>query len=90
MAALASVGVLLVVVGVITYDPPPPTAPDGILRAGDCVDLTATLEAVEVQCGTHDAVVDRLVPFDQVCPADTEGYRDRQGMGIACVVRSGT
>lgn len=89
MAALASVGILLVVVGVITYDAPPPRAPDGILRTGDCVDLTPTFEAVEVQCGGHDAVVDQLVPFDQPCPADTEGYRDRQGMGVACVVRSG-
>jgi hypothetical protein len=89
MAALASVGIAVVLLGVIIYDPPPPAAPDGVLRHGDCVMLTAELEAVEVVCGNHDAVVDRLIPVDQVCPADTQPYRDRLGMGTACVVRSG-
>lgn len=88
MVGLASVGVALVIFGVIVYDAPPPSAPDGILRHGDCVVLTANLEAVEVPCGAHDAVVDRLIPADQTCPASTTPYRDRLGMGIACVVRS--
>lgn len=88
MAGLASVGVALVIFGVIVYDAPPPAAPDGILRHGDCVVLTSNLEAVEVTCGAHDAVVDRLIPVDQTCPADTTPYRDQLGMGIACVVHS--
>jgi hypothetical protein len=88
MAGLLSVGVALVVAGVIVYDPPPPAGPDGILRPGDCVTLSAILEAVEVTCGQHDAVVERLIPVDQTCPADTQPYRDQQGMGTACVVRS--
>jgi curved DNA-binding protein CbpA len=88
MAGLLSVGVALVVTGVIVYDPPPPAAPDGILRPGDCVALSQSLAAVEVPCGEHDAVVDRLIPFDQICPADTQPYRDQQGMGTACVVLS--
>ena len=87
MAGLLSVGVALVVAGVIVYDPPPPAGPDGILRPGDCVTLSASFEATEVTCGEHDAVVDRLIPFDQICPADTQPYRDQQGMGTACVVR---
>jgi len=29
-----------------------------------------------------------LVGFDMTCPADTQPIRDRQGMGIACVVPS--
>ncbi|MBI5089620.1 MAG: DnaJ domain-containing protein [Actinobacteria bacterium] len=90
MAGLLSIGVALVVAGVIVYDPPPAPAPDGILRMGDCVALSAELEASEVACGGHDAVVDRLVPFDQPCPAGTQPYRDRQGMGTACVVPVGT
>jgi molecular chaperone DnaJ len=89
MAALASLGVALVLVGVIVYDPPAPVAPDGILHPGDCVALSEGFEASEVSCtGEYDAVVDQLVAFDAVCPADTEAFRDRQGLGIACVVRS--
>ncbi|MCU1360280.1 MAG: hypothetical protein JWN99_1569 [Ilumatobacteraceae bacterium] len=88
MAALASIGIAVVLVGVILYDPPPPTVPDGVLRPGDCVTLTADLVAVEVTCGHQDAIVDRLIPVDQVCPSNTQPYRDRLGMGTACVVRS--
>ena len=58
------------------------------VRPGDCVVLTPTLEAAEAACtGTYDARVRVLVPFDQTCPNGTEAYRDRQGMGTACVVR---
>ncbi|MGD9996039.1 MAG: J domain-containing protein [Ilumatobacteraceae bacterium] len=90
MAGLLALGVALVVVGVIVYEPPGPVPPDGILRAGDCVALSAELEASEVACGGHDAVVERLVAFDEPCPAGTQGYRDQQGLGIACVVPVGT
>jgi hypothetical protein len=90
MAVMASIGFAFILFGVIVYDPPPLRAPDGILRTGDCVQLTTSLEAVEVSCGSHDAVVDRLIPFGQTCPADTEPYRDHQGMGTACVVRRTT
>jgi hypothetical protein len=88
MAALLTLGVALVVAGVVLYDPPAPAKPDGILRPGDCVALSPELEASEVPCGQHDAVVDRLVPFGEACPSGTQGYRDRQGMGTACVVTS--
>jgi hypothetical protein len=88
MAALLTLGVALVVAGVVLYDPPAPAKPDGILRPGDCVALSAELEASEVPCGQHDAIVDRLVPFGEACPSGTQGYRDRQGMGTACVVTS--
>ena len=81
MAAMASVGIAVILVGVIVYDPPPPTAPDGVLRHGDCVMLSDDFVAVEVTCGRHDAVVDRLIPIDQVCPANTEPYRDRPRHG---------
>jgi hypothetical protein len=90
MAGLLAIGVALVIVGVIVYDPPGPAAPDGILRPGDCVALSPELDASEVTCGQHDAVVDRLVGFDEPCPAGTQGYRDRQGLGTACVVPVGT
>jgi hypothetical protein len=88
MLGLAGAGVLVVIVGHLLTSPQPEPAPDGILRPGDCVVLSPTLEAVEVLCSSeHDAVVSVLVPVEQTCPNDTEAYRDHQGMGTACVVR---
>jgi len=88
MLGMATVGIAIVMVGVIIYEPPPPRSIDNILRTGDCVDLSVTIEAAEVSCdGPHDAIVQVLVPFDRDCPFGTEAFRDRQGMGTACVVR---
>ena len=89
MAVLASLGVGIVLVGVIFAEPSPAPPVDNILRAGDCVLIGAALDVGEASCEqAHDATVRSLIPFDQTCPADTEAYRDRQGMGIACVVRT--
>jgi hypothetical protein len=69
--------------------PSSPTGPDGLLSGGSCVVIDATQAAVEVDCdGPHDAVVQQLIGFDMTCPTGTEAFRDRQGMGTACVVRS--
>ena len=65
--------------------------PDGLLGAGSCIIIDATLAAVEVDCSTpHYGVVRQLNGFDVPCPSDTETIRDRQGMGNACVSRSGS
>lgn len=86
MVGMGVAGIALLVVGRLFTSPTPPSGPDNILRSGDCVTLTPTLEAVEVLCSQpYDAVVRVLVPFDQPCPTGTEGFRDRQGMGTACV-----
>lgn len=88
LLAMAGAGVALVVVGAAFTEPGDPATPDGLLRSGDCV--VVGVDAAEVACtGPYDAVVRSLVPFDQQCPADTQPYRDRQGMGIACVVIEG-
>ena len=88
MAVLASLGIGVIVVGLIFSKPGVPAGPDNILRAADCVVLGPQLDAAEVACtGPHDAVVRVLVPFGDTCPGDTEGFRDRQGMGTACVER---
>lgn len=88
MAVLATLGVGVIVIGLIFSKPGTPAEPDNILRSADCVVLGPQLDAAEVACsGPHDAVVRVLVPFDGTCPNGTEGYRDRQGMGTACVVR---
>ncbi len=89
MISMAVAGIAVLVVGRIFTSPSDPEAPDNILRAGDCVALSVTLEASEVVCsGPYDALVRSLVPFDQQCPTGTESYRDRQGMGNACVERA--
>ncbi len=88
MAGMAFAGIALLVIGRLFTSPAPTAGPDNILRSGDCVTLTASLEAVEVLCSQpYDAVVRVLVPFDQQCPTGTESFRDRQGMGTACVER---
>ena len=88
MLGMAFAGVLIVVIGHALAGPSPPVRPDGILTPADCVMLPGNFEAVEVSCaGAHDAVVQALIPSDQTCPASTETYRDRQGLGNACVVR---
>jgi molecular chaperone DnaJ len=70
-------------------DPAVPIGPDGLLQAGSCVVVNANQLAVEVDCTEeHTGVVRALVGFDMTCPADTQPFRDRQGMGIACVVPS--
>ena len=46
----------------------------------------STQAVYEVSCdGPHDGVVRQLIGFDRICSSDTFGYRDRQGMGIACL-----
>lgn len=70
-------------------DPAVPPGPDGLLQAGSCVVVNANQLAVEVDCAAeHTGVVRALVGFDMTCPTDTQPIRDRQGMGIACVVPS--
>ena len=69
--------------------PSAPSGPDGLLSGGSCVIIDVSQAAVEVPCSEpHDAVVQQLIGFDMTCPTDTEAFRDRQGMGIACVLRS--
>ncbi|MEY3594709.1 MAG: hypothetical protein RL576_123 [Actinomycetota bacterium] len=81
-------GSLVVLVLSLFSSPQPPGAPDNVLQSGSCVNIDTGGDAFEVNCDqTHMAVVQRLVPFDAVCPMDTELHRDRQGMGNACVKR---
>ncbi len=79
----------MLVVGALV-EPPGPAPVDNLLQPGSCVTLDeARNEAAEVSCdGDHDAVVEQLLPFDALCPVGTESFRDRQGMGQACVQRS--
>jgi len=79
-------GSLAVLVLSLFSSPQPPGAPDNVLQGGSCVNIDAGGDAFEVNCDKpHMAVVEKLVPFDAVCPMGTELHRDRQGMGNACV-----
>ncbi len=85
---LIAVGAAGVLVLNAVSQPAGPSGPDGLLSGGSCVVIDATQAAVEVPCSEpHDAVVQQLIGFDMTCPTDTEPFRDRQGMGTACVVR---
>lgn len=89
IAVCAVVAIVGVVVLAQFTDPGEPPGPDGILRSGDCVEIAADLRANEVECiGEGDLVVRALVPFDQECRTGWELYRDRQGMGNACIERT--
>ncbi len=89
MLVLLFVGIIVVLVLDAMSQPAVPAGPDGLLRSGSCIVIDANLAAVEVPCEhAHDGVVRQLVGFDMACPQDTEAIRDRQGMGLACVVRN--
>ena len=89
MLLAAFVGAVLVLIAHSLTEPGIPGAPDQLLTSGSCVDISAQLDVFEVTCsGPHDAVVEQLIGTDRVCPVGTEPFRDRQGMGKACVVRT--
>jgi hypothetical protein len=87
MGGIVVVGSAAVLLGAIFVDPPADAPPDGLLRSGSCVTIEPNGDAREVACtGEGDLVVEQLVPIDARCPGGTEPHRDRQGLGIACVV----
>lgn len=86
MLIAAVVGSVIVLIARGFTDPPPPGIPDQLLEPGSCVVIGSDRLAIEVSCGgPHEYVVAQFIPLDRVCPMNTETFRDRQGMGIACV-----
>ena len=84
---------VIAIVGIVVLaqfsEPGEPSAPDGILRNGDCVEVLANNLVGEVSCsGEGDLVVRQFIAFDRVCSNGWTAYQDRQGMGVACVERS--
>ena len=89
LLVLAFLGIIAILVLDTTSKPEVPAGQDNLLAPGSCIVIDANLTAVEVRCeDAHDGVVQQLVGFDMACPSDTEAIRDRQGMGLACVVRN--
>jgi hypothetical protein len=89
LLGFVTVGSVVVLVLNVVSQPAAPRGPDGLITSGSCVVIDGTQAAVEVSCdGEHYGVVEQLIGFDMTCRAGTEPYRDRQGMGTACVVPS--
>ena len=87
--AMAGVGAAVVLAGTALYEPPAPDRPDNILEQGSCVEVQMNFDVSEVTCTDgDDLVVQTIVPFNEACPPGLSGYRDRQGRGMACVVRA--
>ncbi len=88
MLVLATVGAIAVIVLAQFVEPGVPRGPDGIFRVGECAEVQPDTSVREVACTgdlSVDLVVEAFVPFQGRCPGGTIPYRDRQGMGIACV-----
>ena len=86
LLSLVAVGALLILILHSSSSPSIQQRPDSLIQSGSCVAFDLTQAVYEVSCdGPHDGVVRQLIGFDRTCSSDTFGYRDRQGMGIACL-----
>jgi molecular chaperone DnaJ len=86
MLSLVAVGALLILFLHSTASSSIQQGPDSLIQSGSCVAFDSTQAVYEVSCdGPNDGVVRQLIGFDRTCSSDTFGYRDRQGMGIACL-----
>ena len=86
MAVAAVVGAVVIIASAALIESPEEEPPDGILRIGSCVAVEANNDVREIACGPEAELVVRLViPTDATCPAAYLAYRDRLGLGTACV-----
>ena len=81
------IAAVLVLVSHALTSPSEPRPIDQLLSSGSCVNIDSSLSAVEISCTQpHDAVVEQLIAFDRTCPLEMGQFKDRQGMGVACVL----
>jgi hypothetical protein len=81
------VGAVLVLIGHAMTSPSVPRPIDQLLTSGSCVNIDSSLSAVEISCTEpHDAVVEQLIALDRSCPLEMGQFKDRQGMGVVCVL----
>ena len=84
---MAAIGITVVLIGAALREPDVERPPDGVVGPGSCVVIESNDDAREVNCtGAGDLVVAVVVAFDGTCPTGTDPHRDRQGLGIACVI----
>jgi hypothetical protein len=88
LAIVVAGAAIILIFGSMTR-PPPEEPMNNIIHPNSCVTIDVRRgEVAQASCsGPHDAVVQQLVEFGAPCPQGTESYRDRQGLGDACVVR---
>lgn len=88
LAIVVAGAAIILIFGSLTQPPPDPPM-NNIIGPGSCVTIDVRRgEVAQASCrGAHDAVVQEIVEFGAPCPQGTESYRDRQGLGDACVVR---
>ena len=87
MVIACIVGAVLVLVAHAMTTSSAPRPIDQLLSAGSCVNIDSSLSAVEISCTEpHDAVVEQLIAIDRSCPLEMGQFKDRQGMGVACVL----
>lgn len=78
---------VLVLIGHAMTSPSAPRPIDQLLTSGSCVNIDSSLSAVEISCTEpHDAVVEQLIALDRSCPLEMGQFKDRQGMGVVCVL----
>ena len=81
------IAAVLVLISHALTSPSEPRPIDQLLSSGSCVNIDSSLSAVEISCTQpHDAVVEQLIAFDRTCPLEMGQFKDRQGMGVACVL----
>ena len=86
MLIAAVLGSVIILGSAAFTDPPSEEPPDGILRAGSCVEIELNNDVREVACtGADDLVVKFVIPTDGRCPLGTLAHRDRLGLGTACL-----
>jgi hypothetical protein len=90
MVVMFLIGTTVVLIGAAIYKPRKPEPPDNLLQPGSCVTIETNGDAREINCAgaAGELVVQSLIGPDERCPAGTEGHRDRQGRGQACVSTS--
>lgn len=87
MIIASVVGAVLVLIAHAFTSPGVPRPIDQLLSSGSCVIIDSSLSAVEISCTEpHDAVVEQLITIDRSCPLEMGQFKDRQGMGVACVL----
>jgi molecular chaperone DnaJ len=82
-----AIGAIVVLIGAALYEPGTDPPPDNVLQPGSCVVVEQNRDVREVNCtgSADELVVASLVAVDEVCPDGLSAYRDRQGLGMACV-----
>lgn len=83
----SAIAIIAIVVLAQFTEPGEPSAPDNILRTGECVEILPNGFAGEVSCsGNGDLVVRQVRPREAgVCTGGFSFYNDRQGMVGVCV-----